>query len=68
MKGQIKINNNVFTPKSLAINFESLATADSGRTDSGKMMIDWVYTNLRKLEIEMPPCSSEEISKLFNAV
>ena len=47
--------NKQFAPKSLQETFDSLATEDSGRTDSGKMWIDWVLKRTRKLEIELPP-------------
>lgn len=68
-KGEIIINgSHRFTPKSLKPNFESLAAANSGRTDDGTIHIYWVLRKIRKLEIEMPPCSSSEASAILNLV
>ena len=44
-----------FTPQSLNIIHESLATPDSGRTRDGKMHLAFVLNNTRKLEITLPP-------------
>jgi len=59
-KGHFKIGSTTFIAKSIKPSFESLASEDSGRTDDGKMHISWIKPKLRKWEIEMPPCSSQE--------
>jgi hypothetical protein len=67
-KGNFKIGSTEYSPKSLKITYDSLATANSGRSDNGTMVINWVRTNIRKLEIEMPPMKMSELSALLNAV
>jgi len=56
-----------FRPQSLALKFDSLASENSGRTDDGSMHIEWVYRKIRKLEIEMPPCTSD-VATVFLAL
>ena len=68
-KGHFQINRDKqFKAKSLRVSFESLAGEDSGRTDDGVMRINWVFRRIRKVEIEMPPCSSEEVAELLGLV
>lgn len=68
-KGHFKINQNKeFVAKSLKTNYESLTAEDSGRTDDGVMHINWVFRKIRKVEIEMPPMTSSEVSSLLSEV
>lgn len=67
-KGNFKIGSTEYSPKSLKITYDSLATANSGRSDNGTMVINWVRTNIRKVEIEMPPMKLSELSDLLSAV
>lgn len=67
-KGNFKIGSTEYSPKSLKITYDSLATANSGRSDSGTMVINWVRTNIRKVEIEMPPMKLSELATLINSV
>lgn len=67
-KGNFIINNIEFRPKSLKVNYESLASEDSGRTDDGNMYIGWVKRRVRKLEITMPPMTGNEVSQLLSLV
>ena len=67
-KGNFKIGSTEYSPKSLKITYDSLATANSGRSDNGTMVINWVRTNIRKLEIEMPPMKMSDLKTLLNAV
>lgn len=67
-KGKFKIGNVEFTAKSIATKYDSLATENSGRTDDGVMHIYWIRNNLRKYEIEMPPCTAAEASAILSAV
>lgn len=67
-KGNFKIGSTEYSPKSLKITYDSLATANSGRSDSGTMVINWVRTNIRKVEIEMPPMKMSELAGLLSAV
>lgn len=70
-KGEFIINNNAnnkFVAKSLKPSFESLAASNSGRTDDGTMHIYWILRKIRKLEIEMAPCSSQEASAILSLV
>lgn len=67
-QGTITINNTNFSIQSLKVNWESLQADDSGRTDDGVMHITWVMRKVRKLEISLPPCTSQKISQLFSLV
>ncbi len=67
-KGHFKINNEQFEAKSLRVNYESLSGEDSGRTDDGVMRINWIFKKVRKVEIEMPPMESSDLSKLLSLV
>lgn len=68
-KGHFQINGDKqFRAKSLRVSFDSLVGEDSGRTDDGVMRINWIFRKIRKVEIEMPPCSSEEVSNLLGLV
>ncbi len=67
-KGNFKINDVEFSPKSLKISYESLAGPNSGRDLNGDMHIDWVKTVVRTFEITMPPSSASTIRTLFNLV
>ena len=67
-KGNFKIGSTEYSPKSLKITYDSLATANSGRSDNGTMVINWVRTNIRKVEIEMPPMKLSDLSGLLTAV
>lgn len=67
-KGHFIVNGKEFLAKSIKVGFESLADSNSGRTDDGVMHINWIYRRIRKLEIEMPPCSSAEVSRLLREV
>ena len=67
-KGNFKIGNTEYKPKSLKVTYDSLATANSGRSDNGTMHITWVRRNIRKIEIEMPPMTMSQLSTLLTAV
>lgn len=68
-QGHFKINDDKeFVAKSLKVNYESLSGEDSGRTDDGVMRINWIFRKIRKVEIEMPPMTSQELSKLLSRV
>ena len=68
-QGHFKINDDKeFVAKSLKVNYESLSGEDSGRTDDGVMRINWIFRKIRKVEIEMPPMTSQELSRLLSRV
>ena len=68
-QGHFKINDDKeFVAKSLKVNYESLSGEDSGRTDDGVMRINWIFRRIRKVEIEMPPMKSSDLSKLLSLV
>lgn len=55
-KGRFMINNTYeFSAKSIKVDYESLVSDDSGRTEDGIMHIYWVYRKVHKIEIELPP-------------
>lgn len=68
-QGHFRINGDKeFVAKSLRVGFESLSAEDSGRTDDGVMHINWVFRKIRKVEIEMPPCSSAKAAEILGLV
>lgn len=64
-KGNFIINEVEYSPKSLTVTYDSLATSKSGRADDGTMKITWVRKNIRKLEIQMPPMRLAALHRLF---
>lgn len=52
----------------LQIDYDSLATEDSGRSVDGEMHITWILSRARKVEIQLPPCSAAFASKILNKV
>lgn len=68
-KGNIILNNQVeFSPKSLKIDYDSLASENSGRTLDGVMHIYWIYNRIRKLEIELKPATAEYVAQILSMV
>ena len=67
-KGHFMVNGTEFLAKAIAPKYDSLASENSGRTDDGIMHIYWIRNNLRKYEIEMPPCTASEASAILSAV
>lgn len=67
-KGHFKVNGKEFAAKAIKVGFESLSGSDSGRTEDGVMHINWIFRRIRKVEITMPPCTSEEVSALLSLV
>lgn len=59
-KGNFIINDTYeFAAAHIEPEFESLTTADSGRTADGEMHINWIFRVVRNYEIEMPPMSDK---------
>ena len=52
----------------LQIDYDSLATEDSGRSVDGMMHITWILSRARKVEIQLPPCTSNFASKILDKV
>ncbi len=67
-KGNFIIGSTEYSPKSLKVTYDSLATSNSGRSDNGTMNITWVRTNIRKVEVIMPPMKMADLSALLAAV
>ena len=67
-KGNFKIGSTEYSPKSLSITYDSLATSNSGRSDNGTMNITWVRQNIRKVEVTMPPMKPAALAALLGAV
>lgn len=67
-KGNFKIGSTEYSPKSLKVTYDSLATSNSGRSDNGTMNITWVRTNIRKVEVIMPPMKMADLAALLAAV
>ena len=67
-KGNFKIDGVEYSPKSLVVTYDSLATSKSGRSDDGTMKITWVRKNIRKIEIVMPPMKPAELKTLLEDI
>ena len=67
-KGHFKINDEEFKAKSLNVGYESILSEDSGRTDSGKLKIDFIVNRARNIEITLPPASGEDVRKVLSLV
>ena len=67
-KGNFIINGKEYKAKSIKVSYDSLASEDSGRNADGSMHISWLYRNIRKLEIELPPCNVSEVAELIKSV
>lgn len=52
----------------LQIDYDSLATEDSGRSVDGYNHITWILARARKVEIQLPPCSALYASKILSRV
>lgn len=52
----------------LQIDYDSLATEDSGRSVDGYNHITWIISRARKVEIQLPPCSALFASKILDRV
>jgi len=52
----------------LNVDYDSLATEDSGRSVDGYNHITWILSRARKVEIQLPPCSALFASKILNRV
>lgn len=57
-----------FSPASLKVNYESLASEDSGRTADGVMHVNYILERIRTLDISMPPMSAAEAARLLTMV
>ena len=57
-----------FDAKAINISFESLAHENSGRDISGMMHLFWVYQRVRKIKIELPPCTAATVSNILSKV
>ena len=67
-KGNFKVDGVEYSPKSLSVTYDSLATSKSGRADDGTMNITWVRRNIRKLEIVMPPMKPAALKGLLEDI
>lgn len=55
-------------PKTMSVDYDSLATEDSGRTDDGVMHIDWILSRARKVNITLPPMTQSEVGAILDKV
>lgn len=57
-----------FQVKEMTLDYDSLATEDSGRDDTGQMHIEWILSRTRKVNITLPPLSTDEVRSILNLV
>lgn len=64
-KGNFKVDSVEYSPKSMTFTYDSLAKANSGRSDDGTMVINWARQNITKIEIVMPPMKPAALKTLL---
>lgn len=57
-----------FPVQKMIVEFESLATPDSGRTDNGEMHVEFIRERIRKIKCTLPPMTQEEVARALDAV
>lgn len=67
-KAYFKINGVRYVPQTMSVIHDSLASADSGRTDDGIMHITFIRENLTKLDITMPPADAGTYTTLISSI
>lgn len=67
-KGNFKINDTEFAAQDIKVDYKSLTSDDSGKTDDGVMHIYWVFRKTREIAISLPPSSGAEVSNLLSRV
>lgn len=64
-----KINGKaMISPQECKVEYDSLADENSGRTMDGVMHINWIWRNIRKVNIKMPPLTTAELGQLLSQV
>lgn len=65
-----KVNSNpIYIPDAdISVEFNSLASEDSGRDESGVMHITWIRTNIRKMVIKYALMTEEELNYMVELV
>lgn len=58
----------IFEPKSCKVLNDSLADENSGRTADGRMHIDYILKDIRKVEFTFPALTGEEAGELLRRV
>lgn len=67
-KGNFKINDVEFAAQDIKVDYDSLISDDSGKTDDGVMHIYWVFRKTREVTISLPPSTGAEVSNLLSKV
>lgn len=67
-KGNIAINGTEYKVQSLKINYKSLTSQDSGKTDDGKMHLFFIYNRQREISVTLPPSSAENITSILSKI
>lgn len=58
----------ICSPQDVTVQFDSLADENSGRTADGVMHINWIWRNIRKVNVSLPPLTTSELSNIFSQV
>lgn len=66
--GNIIAGEREFPAMKMVVEFDSLASEDSGRDDEGEMHIEWIKERLRKVKITLPPMSQRDVALALDAV
>lgn len=67
-KGHFMINGEEFAASNIKVNYTSLTSDDSGKTADGVTHLYYIFRKVHKIQITLPPCSAEEVSKVFSRV
>lgn len=67
-KGNFAINDEEFRAQEIKIDYNSLTSEDSGKTDDGTMHLFFIYNRQREISITLPPSGATEIAKVFSKI
>lgn len=56
----------IYTPTSVTIENDNIVSSDSGRTESGRMYINWIRPTVRKIKLVYKRISGLEVAFMHN--
>lgn len=58
--------NPIYVPDSVSIENDNIVSSDSGRTESGRMYINWVRPTVTKVKLTFNDITGMEVARLHN--
>lgn len=56
----------IYVPSSVTVENDNIVSPDSGRTESGRMYINWVRPTVRKIKLTYKKISGLEVAEMHN--